>query len=174
MPEAQALIENAPPRALLRLWSSAAPDEIGRVIQDMLGMRLPTAPGSCTFEREVTLSHLAPSQWLVKANLSAKSKLFAHLSNAARQLGGTALDLSAAWPAVVLRSDRLKEILESGCALRMDSRALPVGTMTATRFGTYSVIVHRIADDIAEIHQPRSYARGFTDQLRRVARLALT
>jgi sarcosine oxidase subunit gamma len=115
----------------------AAP-EAGRV-KDALGTALPASPCASSVVGDLAVLWLGPDEWLVVAPTHRTD-----LESAVRSAiagAGAVVDVSAQRTALRVTGSRARDLLAHGCAIDLDPRTSPAGTVVQTMLALAPVAI---------------------------------
>ena len=124
---------------------------------------LPAEPNRAT-GRDPVLMRLAPRGWVaITPALATAAPLAARMTDALRDAGGHAVELSDAHQSLRVSGPAAAALLGQGCALDLDAAVTPEGAATRTAIARMPAILHRVARDEFMLHVDRSFAQQFWD-----------
>jgi len=127
----------------------------------VLGLPLPTQPGTGAGRGDTTVLCLAPDEWLVVSAPGARD-LIARLREALSGHHAAAVETSCATATIAVSGGRAALLLRKICSIDLDRQKLSGRCCWQTRIGPFAVLVHRLgAAEGFELHVARSYARSF-------------
>lgn len=113
-------------------------------LESETGLRSPLT--RCSYElKDVTVSWLAPGEWLLTGEPSVVASALAAVGDVAGDLG-LALDISHGTSAFVLSGDRARDALAGLTPLNLSDEALPVGAVARTLLGEATIFIARRPD----------------------------
>lgn len=127
----------------------------------VLGLPLPTRPGTGACRSDTTVLCLAPDEWLVVSAPGAHD-LIARLRKALAGQHAATVEVSCATATIGVSGGRAAMLLRKICSIDLARQESAGRCCWQTRIGPFAVLVHwRGAADGFEFHVARSYARSF-------------
>lgn len=105
-----------------------------------------------------------PGQWLVVSERATPQELVAQLEERLSSSGAAITDLSHARTVVRIAGDAWRDLLAKGCPADVD--AMKRGDCIASLSSHFSVVIHCVADDTADVYVFRSFGASLWDWLR--------
>ena len=113
---------------------------------------------------DVTLLWTGPGQWFAISERASPEELVAHLEGRLSSSDATVTDLSHARTVVRIAGDVWRDLLAKGCPADVD--AMASGDCVASLLGHFTVVIHCVADDAADVYVFRSFGASLWDWLR--------
>jgi heterotetrameric sarcosine oxidase gamma subunit len=95
----------------------------------------------------------SPSVWWVKSRTQNAKDIIAWLARP-----DFAIDYSDAVATFLLTGGLARRALSAGCPVDLRRHAFPAGSVAATRFELFDIVLHACRDETFDVHVARSYA----------------
>jgi sarcosine oxidase subunit gamma len=102
----------------------------------------------------------SPSVWWVKSRTQKASEIIAWLARP-----DFAIDYSDAVATFLLTGALARRALSAGCPVDLRPHAFPAGSVAATRFDLFDIVLHARSDETFDVHVARSYAEDAARRL---------
>lgn len=139
-------------RGLAMAQVNGAPDEEG------------PAPLKSQTTDDLLLLWTGPGQWFVASERTTPEELIAQLEARLSSSDAAVTDLSHARTVVRITGDAWRDLLAKGCPADVD--AMKSGDCIASLLSHFSVVIHCVADDTADVYVFRSFGASLWDWLR--------
>jgi sarcosine oxidase subunit gamma len=123
----------------------------------------PPVLGSAT-AGDTTLLWTGPGQWFAVAESASAEALVGDLKERLSSSDATLSDLSHARTVVRIGGSAWRELLAKGCPADID--AMTPGDCAATLLSHFTVVIHCVADDCADVYVFRSFGASLWEWLR--------
>lgn len=130
------------------------------------GAPMASGPGRLTALEEGAMALLwtGPGQWFAVSETLDSEGLLSALEERLSSTDATITDLSHARTVVRVSGTAWRDLLAKGCPIDMD--AMKPGACVASLLGHFSVVIHCIADDTADVYVFRSFGASLWEWLR--------
>lgn len=105
-----------------------------------------------------------PGQWFAVSERSSPAELAASLEERLSSSDATVTDLSHARTVIRIAGDAWRELLAKGCPADVD--AMKTGDCIASLLSHFTVLIHCVGDDAADVYVFRSFGVSLWDWLR--------
>lgn len=122
------------------------------------------APLKSTSDNQVTLLWTGPGQWFAVSDALGAEALVTALENRLSGSDATVTDLSHARTVLRIAGGRWRDLLAKGCPADMD--AMAPGDCVASLLSHFTVIIHCVSEDIADVYVFRSFGASLWEWLR--------
>ena len=113
---------------------------------------------------DFTLLWTGPGQWFVVSDRASPAELVAQFEERFSSTDATLTDLSHARTVVRIAGGAWRDLLAKGCPADID--AMKSGECVASLLSHFTVVIHCVADDTADVYVPRSFGASLWDWLR--------
>ena len=108
---------------------------------DILGLQLPTTPGTSVSNGTYTLIWLGPEEWLITSDKRPPALLEAALRPVVVEHGGALVDVSAQRTTIHLDGPSARDVLAKGCSMDLHPNVFADGTAVQTTLALTDVIL---------------------------------
>lgn len=122
------------------------------------------APLGCVSENNMTLLWTGPGQWFAVSESLRANELPAALAERLSASDATITDLSHARSVLRVSGPAWRELLAKGCPADID--AMAPGTCIASLLSHFTVVIHCVSNETADIYVFRSFAASLWEWLR--------
>jgi sarcosine oxidase, subunit gamma len=119
---------------------------VGPDVSVVLGVDLPTRPGSWVPAGSGRAVWLGPDEWLLTSTTEAPEELETRVRAAVVPLGGSAADVSAQRIGLRLTGSRVRDVLAKGCSIDLHPRVFGRGRSAQTTLGQAGVVLLALSD----------------------------
>lgn len=113
---------------------------------------------------DITLLWTGPGQWFAVSERLEAEALVAELEERLSSSGATVSDLSHARTVVRVAGPRWRDLLAKGCPADID--AMSPGECVASLLSHFTVVVHCVAEEFADVYVFRSFGASLWEWLR--------
>jgi len=122
------------------------------------------APLECVAENEMTLLWTGPGQWFAVSESLDAAELLAALAQRLSASDATITDLSHGRTVLRVSGPAWRELLAKGCPADID--AMTPGACIASLLSHFTVVIHCVSNETADIYVFRSFALSLWEWLR--------
>jgi sarcosine oxidase, subunit gamma len=119
---------------------------VGPDVSVVLGVDLPTRPGSWVPAGSGRAVWLGPDEWLLTSTTEAPEELETRVRAVVAPLGGSATDVSAQRIGLRLTGSRVRDVLAKGCSIDLHPRVFGRGRSAQTTLGQAGVVLLALSD----------------------------
>lgn len=160
------LLAEGPAQESYVLRGPADDPAFAQAVETVLGTGPAREPGEVAGNADgALLIRLGPDEWRLIAPLSDDGKLAARLASELAGGRGALVNVSSASTVITVSGEHAADLLATGTGIDLDPAAFAPGRAARTRIGNAQALVHRKAEDVFDLHVPRSYARSFWEWL---------
>ena len=138
-----------------------------------LRLELPNSPNTATRSNDVTLCWVGPTQWILRASLTAENRLLPQLQPDVSEGMTSAVEISDTLQFFSVRGNEADSVLAVCCPLDLHGTAFPSDAATFTELLGIKALLLRVVDGF-EFAVDRSYGDFVDDNLHRILGTPLT
>jgi len=135
--------------------------------QSALGLELPRTANTTAEHKGLLAFWLGPDEWLLHCELARTEKIMRQLAAKLARAHHAATEVTDYYTLLEIAGEGAAAALARGCPLDLHLRAFPPGHCAQSRFGTASVLLHRIDEARFCVQVRWSFAEYVWDYLAR-------